>query len=307
MDFSRIEEFGVEQLLELIRELGEIAILTRELNAKSLMAALPGMKRKMALILVSAQKDTRSAVSDPVARALCQLLIRHQPTGSELTTLMGYCLDSEFGSQCFRRAVGYYYADPVAQGKSELTESLFLDGLEKQAKAEAGGTEYTDEQVEQDFEAVAKAQEQLRLREWLRDEYDIESPQDFYWMLDALRCVWKKQGTSFIRSSSNDLNQLTRQARRLYERAKSYPCAPSVVVAWDEAKRTGLKVNTVYKRPDGVEIWGDGKLVIRDKDGKMSRPTDTIFGKTMAEGTVPMDFELAGLVNRAYPTEEGLG
>lgn len=300
-----IERLSAEQCAALIKDLGPIAILVREFNAKSLMQLLPGLTRDIALILVSAKTDTRGATEDPVAKTVCQLLIRNQPTAREITTMLGFCLDSEFGTKCFRTAVGYYYADPVSKGKTELADSLLLRGLLQQEKAEAAGETYSDEQVQQDIEAEAeRAEERLRLREWLRDEYNIESRQDYAWMLDALRCVCKANQGHWQRASRADLNLMTRKARRLYERAKAYPCRPSAVVEWDEQKRKGLQPNVIYKRPDGVKIWGTNELVVYDAEGAARRPQETIFGKTMPDGTVPMDFEMNDLVDKAYPKEE---
>lgn len=270
------------------------------------MRLFPGLNRDLALLLVSATKETRGATNDPSADQFAQVLVKCRSTSRELNDAMVFCQDSPYGLKCFRTAVGYYLKDPVAKGHRDLAEMLLLRGLEKQVTAEAEGEEYSDDQVQQDIETEAdRMQEMLRLRDWLRDEFDIESRQDFAWMMDALRCVWRADKERWLKGSRADLNQLTRQARRLYERAKNYPCPPSVVVEWDGVQRRGLQANTIYKRPDGVVMWGSGELVFYDRNGDPQRPQDTIFGKKMPEGSVPFDFEMTELVDRAFPETEG--
>lgn len=176
---------SIEQLEELIAELGQIAVLTRELNAKLLMAGLPSLKRDLALVLVSIDRSTRGATEDPIAKELLQVFLRHQPTMKELGELRIHC--SEWGAKCWSNAVGYYLKDPVRQGAESIGQELMLQALKKQQDAEATGGEYTDEQAQQDAEAAAEALAgRMRLRAYLRDELGIESAEDWLMMKEAL-------------------------------------------------------------------------------------------------------------------------
>jgi hypothetical protein len=299
-----LPNLSIEELEELIAELGQIAVLTRELNAKLLMAALPSLKRDLALVLVSVDRSTRGSTEDPIAKDLLQVFLRHQPTMKELGELRIHC--SEWGAKCWSNAVGYYLKDPVRQGAESIGQELMLQALKRQQEAEAAGGEYTDEQAQQDAEAAAEALEgRMRLRAYLRDELGIESAEDWRMMKDALVCVSKKYKDLWQQGSRETLNALTREAKRLMDRARSMNSTPSKLTRWAEQKAKGLSANVVYQRPDGVYVWGSGELVIWDKDGTTPRrPMDTIFGKTMPEGSVPLDFEMDQMVNEAFRDDD---
>jgi len=146
----------------------------------------------------------------------------------------------------------------------------------------------------------------MRLREWLRDEYDIHEKADYYMMMDAMRVIYETYKEQWKRSSRAELNALTRRARALYETARTYRCTPTRLQQWRELKRQPLSPNGIYTRPDGVRIWGTGELVIETKDGP-KRPIQTIFGKVMPEGSVPFEFEMEKMLNRAFPEEKPQG
>jgi hypothetical protein len=279
-----LPNLSIEELEELIAELGQIAVLTRELNAKLLMAALPSLKRDLALVLVSVDRSTRGSTEDPIAKDLLQVFLRHQPTMKELGELRIHC--SEWGAKCWSNAVGYYLKDPVRQGAESIGQELMLQALKRQQEAEAAGGEYTDEQAQQDAEAAAEALEGRMMK-------------------DALVCVSKKYKDLWQQGSRETLNALTREAKRLMDRARSMNSTPSKLTRWAEQKAKGLSANVVYQRPDGVYVWGSGELVTWDKDGTTPRrPMDTIFGKTMPEGSVPLDFEMDQMVNEAFRDDD---
>lgn len=110
----------VEQCEQLIGEVGPVAPLTREFKAKSLMRLFPGLNRDLALLLVSATKETRGATNDPIADQFAQVLVKCRSTSRELNDAMVFCQDSPYGLKCFRTAVGYYLKDPVAKGHRDL-------------------------------------------------------------------------------------------------------------------------------------------------------------------------------------------
>ena len=73
---------------------------------------------------------------------------------------------------------------------------------------------------------------------------------------------------------------------------------------WRKIKSQPLSPNTIYLRPDGVQIWGSGDLVIYDKNNNPRRPIDTIFGLKMPEGAVPLDTEMEAMIDKAFPENQ---
>lgn len=301
----RLHKLSLDQLDDLLKEVGPAAPLTREFNIKSLMSRLQGLNRAIAVTLVMSTKSTLlgSNQGDPTADALAQQMIKCRFNLTELGDISLFC--GEEGLKTFERAVDRYKRDPVFKGTSEMVQSLLLRGLENQISAENDGNKYTDEQVQSDIETHAdQYSEMMRTRQWLRDEFNIESRKDYAYMLQALRITYKSDKAKWASSSRADLNALTRSAFRLYKAAKLYPCSPQTLVDWRKIKSQPLSPNSIYLRPDGVQIWGSGDLVIYDKNNNPRRPIDTIFGLKMPEGAVPLDTEMEAMIDKAFPENQ---
>ena len=62
--------------------------------------------------------------------------------------------------------------------------------------------------------------------------------------------------------------------------------------------------NVIYRRPDGVEVWGDMTPVLRDRDGAPRRGMAGFLGMTVPEGSIPTDREIQDMAKIAWPDEE---
>ena len=59
----------------------------------------------------------------------------------------------------------------------------------------------------------------------------------------------------------------------------------------------------IFTRPDGVRIWGSGELVIDTPEGP-KKPIQTIFGKEMPQGSIPLEHQMDQMIRKAFPEEE---
>ena len=291
----RLPDLTLEQLDELIAEIGPVAPLTREYNAKALMAQLPGLKRQHAILLVTASAD-KTDPGDFHSKLLKQLLLQHEFTSKQVLNLTQFM--GEFGLKVYGRAVRAYDNDSVQKGLNDVISEILLK-IQQDATGEAGidGEEVSDAFDEQ----AQQIAPDLKLREYLRDEWDIESAEDFEMMIQAMMIIAKESPNEWIQSGRSTQDQQTIRARRLYQDSKMYPCSPKALWEWRRSEDRDRSPNAIFKRPDGVEIWGNGDRVIYDADGNARRPMQTIFGKEVPDGSVPMDFEMRDMVKRAYP------
>jgi hypothetical protein len=65
-----------------------------------------------------------------------------------------------------------------------------------------------------------------------------------------------------------------------------------------------LQPSTIFRRPDGVEMFGDGLPVLRDKDGNPRRPMAGFLGETVPTESVPTDMELKNMARSAWPDQQ---
>lgn len=291
---QKLPNLSIEQLQALIKELGEIAILTRELNAKLLMAALPGLDRDDAITLVSAQESI--ADEGERHRQVLQLLfVRHQLTVKQIGQLRPYL--GGFGLKVLARALWGYSHDPAYKGTEEAI-GVLLREMQRQAEAEG---RIQGEKLEDVFDSCDQESPDLRMREILRDDWGIESAADFEMLILAMALTAKKNQNEWMRGNRQQLNVLTKKARRLYERGKANNVSPAKIVEWDDWKQTQNNPNAVFVRPDGIEVWGDGERVIRDKNGQPCRPMASLFGGDVPVGSIPSDLDMREWVRRAWP------
>lgn len=290
----RLHELSLEQLEQLIREIGPVASLTRELDVKALMAKVEGLKRELALPLVTAPED-RIDEGDSHRKALTQLLINNQPSKVELMELSQHL--GGYGQKIFVRAVRHYGNDATRRGLNSVVEEILLKLQQKAAEDGRIDGDEASEDFDQTAEEIAP---DLEMRQVLADEWDIHSPADFEMMIQAMALIAKEEPNLWIQSGRSAQHQQTSKARRLYEEAKRYGCTPQCIVDWRIAQNKPMNPNAIYKRPDGLQIWGNGDPVVMDKQGNPRRPMSTFFGQKL-DGEVPHDFEMRDWVKRAYP------
>lgn len=297
----KLHELSLEQLEELIKEIGECAPLTKEFRIKLLMEKLPGLRRDISKVLVTTDRSTLST-TDEIADELAILFSQLKLVSTEVTDLRMHC--SEEGKKTLERAYRRYTKHPMFRGRADLAETVLLKGLQEQVNAKETGKEYTDEQVHQEFESTAdEFEEIMRLRDWLRDEYDIHERADYFMMMDAMRVVYEAHRERWQSSTREQLNALTKRARSLFVAARNYRCSPSALQEWRELKKKPLNPRAIYTRPDGVQIFGTGEVVIHTKHGP-KRPVQTIFGKEMPKDSIPTMTEMEKIIDRAFPDDE---
>ena len=296
---SRVHELSVEQLEELIRELGPIAVLQKEFNAKVLMRRVKGLSRALALMLIGCRVDQVRAAQ---VKQLAEVLTKNRFTEAELTNLLSFC--NEGGAVLLQRAIARYLKDPITDGANRAVQELLGNAGERQKKK---GDQFTADDaqrgLEADLEDFGEDAAKFRLREILRDDYGIESKEDFLMLLQAMKMIEQTQAEMISRGGLRERNKAVRMARALYEKAKAQGSTPKAIIEWDKLKRTKLNPNVIYTRPDGQQIWGNGEAVIRDKDGNPRRKAFTIFGTEVPTSEVPDMNDIGRDVRKAYPDE----
>lgn len=300
-DKTVLTRLSDEQLQELVEEVGsDCRPLAVEINARMLMGRLPWLGRVHALRLITDAEEVADEGST-IEKMLAHLFVRSEMSMGEVQDLRAYL--GPFGIKVLNRAIRRYQRDPAKRGRNQLAEDLLL-GIYETHKDEE---DLDGDKASAEFTQHAKSFEpDLKLRQLLADEYDIHSPADFASMLQAMRIVAKANQSTWLRGGRDMQDALTRKARRLYEDAKAQPCSPQALWDWRRLVESGQMAknpNAVYRRPDGVEIWGNGDLVTKDKDGNISRVMETIFGIKMPQGSVPLEHELMDMVQRAYPEQ----
>lgn len=297
---ERLADLSVDQLQDLITEIGPVAPLTRELNAKLLMRHISGLPREIALILIAAEDAWVAGSSDPHSELIAALFARSGCSEAKLMDLLQFCGDG--GRKVFQRAVRRYLTGPSYMAQA-INGHETLDYVMRQqidadpdgVKAAADAEACTDEFADADRESA---------RQWLRDACGINDPGDWAMMLDALQCIRREDPQAFNRPGLQARNAITKRALRLMERARAYGCTPSKLMEWKKLRTqigtSACNPNSIYVRPDGQQIYGDGTPVMRDKDGQPRRRVSTIFGVDMAEGSVPSADEIRQKMQQAY-------
>lgn len=258
------------------------------------MARLPGLSRSLALLMLNGKHGPTSTVT---GRDVARFAIQAGTAREELESLCTMC--GEWGQLVFKAAIDAFDKDPTQAAKDQMIEMLLLEAQDRRE----GKEEPVDgEEVESEFEAGAEAAPDMELRQHLADRWGIESAEDFEMMMEAMQIVRKENENTWLRCSRGVQNQLTKEARALYERAHSAQCPPSKLREWDALQWSENQANVIYIRPwDKVEVWGNGDLVIHDEDGNPTRAMPTVFGKDAAQSDTPMDYAMRDMVRRAFP------
>ena len=297
---NEIHKLSIEQLEELIRELGPIAVLQKELNAKILMHRMKGLSRQLALLLIDSRPDQ---IRTQQVEQLEVVLAKNRFTETELANLKSFC--NEGGSVLLQRAIAKYMKNPIRDGMNRAAQEILGKASQR---AQQKGDQFTAEEAqrgfEEDVEDFGEEAKRLRLREFLRDEFGIESKEDFLRLVVAVKMIEKTRPELVQRGDLKSRNTAIKEARKLYEEAKSKDCSPKAIIEWRDLMKTKLNPNMIYTRPDGQQIWGNGEAVIRDKDGHPRRKAITIFGTEVPTSEVPDMDDVARDVWAAYPESD---
>lgn len=303
MDFpGDFEGLSVEQLAVLIEEFGPLPALLREMQAKSLMRRVPGLRRLVALLLATTTEDGwQTGQQDPVCEEIVQALIANGFTTKQLLDVEQFC--SPEGLKSWKRAVRKYLSDPSRQGVADAAVEALLDAARQ---GEAAGDEYDPEEAEQVIsEGADRFDNAEAVRNYLRDEFGLESRKDYLYLMDAMKCTIRDRSELWKAGGEENLRQITKLALSLAQQAKAYPdCTPSRLRQWQRLKRnrSQMNPNAIYKRPTGDWVWGDMKPVIW-VNGEAHRPMSTLFG-VRPVGSTPSDVEMHDLIERAFPEKE---
>ena len=161
---NRVHELSIEQLEELIRELGPIAVLQKELNAKILMNRMEGLSRQLALLLIDSRPDQ---IRVQQVNQLELVLAKNRFTETELANLKSFC--NEGGSVLLQRAIAKYMRNPIRDGSNRAVQEILGRAAQRQQKK---GNNFTADDAQRGFEEDMKdfgaEAERLRLRELLR-------------------------------------------------------------------------------------------------------------------------------------------
>ena len=292
----RLDQLTLEQLEELIQELGPSAPLTREHSAKVLMKALVGLPRDLALLLVSADVD-HTGYSTQNGRRVAHFAIQAGLKRKDLDNLLGVV--GSYGMRVLGYAMQEFDKDPTQVAKDQTIEMFLLNAEDRR---EGTPEDVDGKEVENEFNTAAGAVPDLELREHLRDVWGIDSPEDFEMMLQALYCIRKDNRSDWMDCSRATQNAYTKQARSLFVRAAEKRCPPIALIEWE-----GLEWGEQYRhemrvRPwDKLLVWGNGDAVVLNSKGEPSRTMPTIFERETPEGDVPSERDMREMMRKAYP------
>ena len=297
---NRIHELSIEQLEDLIKTLGPIAVLQKELNAKVLMRLVNGLNRQLALLLVNSRPDQ---IRTPQVEQLEVVLAKNRFTETELVNLQSFC--NEGGAVLLQRAIAKYLKNPVRDGMNKAVQELLGNASQRQKnKGDQFTADDAQQGLEEDLEGFGNEAKRLRLRDVLRDEFGIESKHDFLLLMQAVDMIEKTRPDLVQRGDLKARNAAVKMARALYEEAKAKETTPRAIIEWKKLRKQKLNPHAIYTRPDGQEIWGDGSAVVRDRNGQPRRKAMTIFGAEVPTSEMPDIDQIKKDVFDAYPDEK---
>jgi hypothetical protein len=301
---SNFESLSLEQLNELIQEFGPVPPLVREVQIRGLQDRLKGLPRHLALMLVNPLPE-KAAVEGP-AREVAQFLVWNRLTDAEIGDVAQFC-----GDQAIRlwiRAVQLFNQDPAKQAIDAALNEVIFGAWQRRQQGEAKGGNLTGEEAKTAAEEDADSfDESLRVREFLRDNLGIEGPEDLLMWVEAMEVVHQQHKSEWPHLDLQGYNRMVRKARWFFVEARKMNSTPQAIADWRELVRSGRmrsQPNAIFRRPDGVEIFGDGIPVLRDKDGNRRRPMAGFLGEMIPAGSVPTDMELKNMARSAWPDQQ---
>ena len=283
---------SLEQLDELLEELSDrmqakqVQPLRREYEAKLMMHRLPGLDRHIALAMITSHDDPwKEGTMDPMAEHLAVVFARNEVQKTTLNEIRAAC--SPGGQRLLDRAVMRYKKTPVYQTTERNAEELML--RIDLAKREEGVGEATERAVE-DFTDQIDAAESERLKAYLRENWGIESWDDWYLIVDARNCIAEKNPEMLKRSGYRAHRAFTKAALRLANRARGFGWTPSALLAYESIDWKTVNPGAIIDVPGGGQVYGDRTPVHRDNNGQPRRKSIDIFGRDIADNMHP-DYE----------------
>ena len=263
------------------------------------MAMLPSLERSIALLMVTSHNDPEgSSTTYPLSEQLADVFSRNAFFDGQLREVRGMC--SEGGQKIFDRAVRRYKKSPRYQS----TEISALDLMQRFNSCDEKTTGEQAQAAADQYAEQLEEEEAGRLRDILRDQFGIESWDDWYRLIDARRCIAKSNPELLERGGLKNHRAFAKRASELTEASKSKDCTPSTLIKWRETKdriRQGIENPlSIIPVPGGGHVWGNGEPVQRDRQGNPRRRIIDIFGKEVAENEKPDIGGIGGMVDRAY-------
>ena len=127
-DFAQL---SIEQLKDLIAEVGPLPGVMRELQIRGLMERIEGMTRGLAILLVNPIAE--GAAIEEQAKLLRALFVRNRLTDVELAEIGMSCHDE--ARRLWRRAITLYTADPSRTAVSDALAEVLLGAYQRQQEA----------------------------------------------------------------------------------------------------------------------------------------------------------------------------
>ena len=291
-DFSRLT---LEQLHQLLHDIGPNPNLLRAINIGSLREQLPGLDYPTAQHLVLGDREVWFEGGEyPVVDLLEVLLSQRRLTTVEATSVRATLSDA--GRKTWDRAWSRYVHGPAFRElQADLEHVAGAACRDQSTDGEPDG--------EQALNAAREAAEEIpggdAALKWL-EAYGIDSPFEYARLVDAITIVVKTH------PKKKRTDWLMAKALRLLEQARATGdrCMPTELIRWKETKqqiRSGkVKPNVILTAPDGRKIYGDGRSCVLDKDGNPRRAMPTPFGLPIPESEVPSPEEIRQAMARRF-------
>ena len=292
---SDFAELSTEQINELISELGPKSALVKEMQIRGLMSRLKGLPRNLAILLV----NPIQADIDKPAKLISDLFIKNRLTDNELLEAGLHIHEGAW--RIWQKAKQLYDAHPERKAIRDNLNEVVLGAHYAFEKAEANGIEYSDEEAFQTvMEATSKLEEKMRMKTFFRDQFGIECSGDFGMWIEALTVTKRLYPNDWKQNDRHGRQRKINFAAKLFEEARSINTTPKILMEWKTMDRRKMNPNMVYRRPDGIEIFGDGGYVFRGPDGEPRRGMTIFPGRVVAEGSIPDDIELMRMAALAF-------
>lgn len=264
---------------------------------------LPSLNRSIALLMVTSHNDPEgNSTTYALSEQLADVFSRCGFFDGQLGEVRGMC--SEGGQKMFDRAVRRYKKSP----RYESTEISALDLMQRFDDCDEKTTGEQAQAAADQYAEQLEEEEADRLKDILRDQFGIESWDDWYRLIDARRCIAKSNPELLERGGLKNHRAFAKRANDLAESSKSKDCTPSTLVKWRDTQariRQGIENPlSIIPVPGGGDVWGNGEPVLRDKEGNPRRRVIDIFGKEVPENRKSDVDEINEMVVKAYRTRK---
>lgn len=294
----------LQQIEELLNEIGDrmpaaqVKPLNTEYEIKLLMEKVPLLRRDLAKLLVVADGDPEGSMTQQrLSQELSTVFERNGFTESALSELRIMC--GVGGAKLFERAVKKYRTSPsykaLEMNAIECLHSIDDPECDDGAPHQQAAEKWADELPED---------ERQRLQDHLRDEYGLESVEDWTRLIQARHCIAKRHPQKVTREGYKAARKFARLAKQLADDSKVLDCMPAELMEWRDTKakiREGrVNPGSIINVPGGGQVWGDGEAVRPDKEGRPKHKMIDIFGNEVASNEMPDVTRIDRMVNTAW-------